>query len=213
MSNRGCLLLLLFLALAGNAKKVSAQTAALQVQVYDYAGLSPAVFHDMAARTQEILTDSGLAVEVDACARGTRTPCESHRGSTRQVVIRVVPGAGMKTNNARWQQLGMSVANHDGGTYASVFLGTAEERASEANVPRVVVLAYAAAHEVGHLLLGDQAHTPKGLMKATWSLDDFQAMAQNRFHFCPEQTRELTNRYGTGREAEVGVESAAASRR
>jgi hypothetical protein len=28
---------------------------------------------------------------------------------------------------------------------------------------------------------------PQGLMKAHWEIDDFQAMAQNRFHFSPEQ--------------------------
>ena len=99
----------------------------------------------------------------------------------------------------------MSVAGHDGGTYATVFLKPAEEKASDANLPRTIVLAYAAAHEVGHLLLGDQAHTPQGLMKATWDTNDFQAMAQNDFHFSPEQTRELTSRYGTAHQAEAGA--------
>jgi hypothetical protein len=53
MKNRGCFLLLPLLALAGNANSVLAQRSALQVQVYDYAGLSPAAFHEFAARTQE----------------------------------------------------------------------------------------------------------------------------------------------------------------
>jgi hypothetical protein len=211
MKNRGFFLLLL-LAPPGNANTVSAQTSALQVQVYDYAGLSPAALHEFIRRTQEILASSGISLEVDTCARGA-TPCESHSGSSRQIVIRVVPDTGKRMKNVRLKTLGLSVADHDGGTYASVFLKPAEEKASDANLPRIIVLAYAAAHEVGHLLLGDQAHTRQGLMKAHWETDDFQAMAQNRFHFSLEQTRELSARWGTARQVEVEADAMVAGRR
>jgi hypothetical protein len=212
MWNRGCFLLLPFLTLASGAKSVSAQAAALQVQVYDYTGLSRAAFHEFVTRTQQILTGAGVSVEVDACARGVSTPCESRRGSSRQVVIRVVAGAPRNDKKVRWQHLGRSIASHDGGTYASVFLKLAEDEGAEANLPRIVVLSYAAAHEVGHLLLGDEAHTPQGLMKADWTNEDFQAMAQNRFHFSPEQARELKRRYGAGGSAETGADTAIAAR-
>ena len=200
------------MTLAGNANTVSAQTSALQVQVYDYAGLSPAALHEFITRTQEVLASSGVSLEVDVCARGA-APCESHTGSSRQVVIRVVADTGKNMKNVRVEKLGMSVAGHDGGTYGTVFLKSAEEKASDANLPRSIVLAYAAAHEVGHLLLGDQVHTPRGLMKATWDTNDFQAMAQNNLHFSPEQTRELKSRYGTAHEAEAGADTEVAVRR
>jgi hypothetical protein len=213
MSDRGCYLLLLFLALASDPKSVSAQTAALQVQVYDYTGLKPAALQAFITRTQEILTAAGISVEVDACPRGGATPCESRRGSFRQVVLRVVAEAPKNSNQARWQHMGQSIATHDGGTYASVYLKLAEEEATETNLPRILVLSYAAAHEVGHLLLGDEAHTPQGLMKADWETDDFRAMAQNRFHFSAEQTRELNRRYGAGRPAGIGGDTSIAARR
>jgi hypothetical protein len=209
MSNRGCLVLLFLLTLAGNANTASAQTSALQVQVYDYAGLSPAALHQFIARTQEILASSGVSLEVDACSRGA-APCESHTGSSRQVVIRLVADRGKNGKNVRFETLGTSVAGHDGGTYASVFLKPAEEEASDANLPRTTVLAYAAAHEIGHLLLGEQAHTSQGLMKATWDTQDFQAMAQNGFHFSREQTRELTGRFGSGYRADTAAGTATA---
>src|ERR1700677_3307604 len=211
MKNRGCYLLLLLLTLAGYANTVSAQTSALQVQVYDYTGLNPAALHEFVARTQEILASSGISLEVDACARGG-APCESHTGSSRQVVLRVVADTGKSMKNIRWEKLGMSIADHDGGTYATVFLKAAEEKASDANLPRIVVLAYAAAHEIGHLLLGD-AHTPQGLMKATWVANDFLAMSQNDFHFSPEQARTLTSRYGAPRQADAGADQELAVRR
>jgi hypothetical protein len=45
-------------------------------------------------------------------------------------------------------------------------------------VPRVGV-----AHEAGDLLLGDLAHTQRGLMREIWDRKDYQAMNQNRLHF------------------------------
>jgi hypothetical protein len=202
--------LLLLLTLAGDANTVSAQTSALQVQVYDYTGLSPAAFHEFVARTQEILADSGVSLEVDPCARGAAA-CESHSGSSRQIVIRVIADTRKGTKNVRLETLGQSVADHDGGTYATVFLRAAEEKASDANLPRVVVLAYAAAHEIGHLLLGD-SHSPQGLMKATWGANDFLAMSQSDFYFSREQERKLTSYYGAPRQAEVGADTELAVR-
>jgi hypothetical protein len=210
MKNRGCYLLLLLLTLAGNASIVSAQASAVQVQVYDYTGLSPAAFHEFVTRTQQILAGSGVSLEVDACASGAG-PCESHSGSSRQIVIRVIADTCKGTKNVRLETLGQSVADHDGGTYATVFLRAAEEKASDANLPRIVVLAYAAAHEIGHLLLGE-AHSPQGLMKATWGANDFLAMSQNDLHFSPEQARKLLSHYGAPRQAEVDADTELAVR-
>ncbi len=203
--------MLLLLTLTSNPKTVSAQTSALQVQVYDYTGLSPAALHEFVDRTQQILASSGISLEVDVCTRGA-APCESHTGSSRQVVLRVIADTGKNMKNARWEKLGMSVADQDGGTYATIFLKPAEEKASDANLPRIVVLAYAAAHEIGHLLLGD-AHCPQGLMKAMWNMNDFQAMAQNNLHFSRGQARELTSRYGTPHQADAGADTELAVRR
>ena len=203
MKNRGCYLLFLLLTLAGNASSAFAQASAVQVQIYDYTGLSPAVFHEFVVRTQDILARSGVSLEVDACAKGAQ-PCESHTGGSRQIVIRVIadPPKGMKS--IRLEKLGQSVADHDGGTYATVFLRPAEEKASDTNLSRIVVLAYAAAHEIGHLLLGD-SHSPQGLMKATWGANDFLAMSQNDLHFSREQARKLTSSYGAPRQADAGA--------
>jgi hypothetical protein len=207
MKNRGCFFLFLFLLITrpGNAENVAVQAAALQVQVFDYAGLNPAETHELILRIQQILTSSGVSVEVDACVRDSEVLCESRSGSRRQVVIRVVNGPPTAGKNSRWQHLGQSFADRDGGAYATIFLEQAKEQAGEANLSSIVVLAYAAAHEVGHLLLGGQAHTPRGLMKPHWERDDFQAMAQSRLHFSTKQLEELASRYGT--QSSVGVDA------
>jgi hypothetical protein len=110
--------------------------------------------------------------------------------------VRIVAGNAKEMENARREPLGQSYADHRGGTMASIFLAPARDQAAAANVPWVLVLSYAAAHEVGHLLLGDRAHTSRGLMRAHWDRGDYMAMSQNRLHFTNEQALILADRYG-----------------
>jgi hypothetical protein len=196
MSNRCCSTVIVFLALAGNAETLSAQTSAVQVQVYDYADLNPGSLHKALALTQEILAEAGVSVQVKLCRGARAVPCESEPGSTRSLLIRVVAGGSKTKDSVVHRQLGQSIADREGGTYSSVFLERIQDAAAEANVPWDIVLAYAAAHEAGHLLLGSEAHTARGVMKAHWGREDFEAMNQHQFHFIDQQAHDLANRYG-----------------
>jgi hypothetical protein len=203
MSNRSLLFLILFLTLPGIS---SAQTPTVQVLVYDRAGLEPTTLHRFVERTKDILVTAGLSVQVEACARGAEDdPCATHTGSARRLQVRVIPRSAKSTTKAGHSPLGESFADHDGGTYASVFLDRVTDEAAETNVPMVTVLAYTAAHEIGHLLLGDETHTPRGLMKAKWDRNDFQAMCQGRLHFNEDQSRELANRFGVSRPENIAA--------
>ena len=115
--------------------------------------------------------------------------------------------------NVRRPPLGQSFVDAGGGGYASVFLSRVQDAADEAGVPRTIVLSYAAAHEIGHLLLGKDAHTPAGLMRANWDRSDFQAMDQLRLQFSNEQVRQLASRYGAAHQTEVRAETLIAVRR
>jgi hypothetical protein len=43
------------------------------------------------------------------------------------------------------------------------------------------------AHELGHLLLPQYSHSPKGLMRAQWSREDLEMAQYGRLQFTPEQ--------------------------
>jgi len=47
------------------------------------------------------------------------------------------------------------------------------------------VLACAIAHELGHLLMPDNAHAASGLMRAGWRRDDFNRADQGQLRFLP----------------------------
>jgi len=60
--------------------------------------------------------------------------------------------------------------------------------ASEPNV-----LAIAIAHELGHMLLPNQAHAKRGLMESPWNSGHFRSASAGLLHFSPE-TAELMKR-------------------
>ena len=182
--------------------KPTTQTAGVEVQVYDYAGLEPSTLQKFVRGTQEILSSTGISIHVVLCERTTAGSCES-LDTREKLLLRVVPGSAKKTNNAFYSPLGQSFVDHRGGKYGSLFLESIQDQASKANVPWLTVLDYAAVHEIGHLLLGDRAHTPRGIMKEHWDLNDYADMYQGWFHFSDEQIRQLRSLYPINTQVEV----------
>jgi hypothetical protein len=172
------------------------ETATLHIEIFDYAKLEPAALGRFLSLTQDILAGTGMSVQVSLCRGNGVLSCDGVAKVSQPLVVRIVAGNAKEMENARREPLGQSYADHRGGTMASIFLAPARDQAAAANVPWVLVLSYAAAHEVGHLLLGDRAHTSRGLMRAHWDRGDYMAMSQNRLHFTNEQALILADRYG-----------------
>lgn len=172
------------------------ETAVLHIGIYDYATLEPAALGHFLSLTKDILARTGMSVQVSLCRGNSAVACDGVAGISKPLVVRIVAGDAKTMKNAGREPLGQSYADHNGGTMASIFLAPARQQAAAANVPWVLVLSYAAAHEVGHLLLGDQAHTSRGLMKANWDRSDYIAMSQSHCHFTNGQALILASRYG-----------------
>jgi hypothetical protein len=80
------------------------------------------------------------------------------------------------------------------GHVAYVFYDRVEDFTRYARVRSVMsdisqVLAFAIAHELGHLLILDQSHSSTGIMRGSWGLDDFARIATGQLDFIPEQAR------------------------
>jgi hypothetical protein len=56
------------------------------------------------------------------------------------------------------------------------------------------LLGHTLAHEIGHILQGTDAHTPTGIMKARWTMDDFAAMVANALTFMPLDAERMRER-------------------
>jgi len=63
-----------------------------------------------------------------------------------------------------------------------VYYGAVEAYANSMKMPITVALGYVVAHEIGHVLLG-QEHTASGIMRAKWTSDDFARMHVRHLRF------------------------------
>ena len=146
--------------------------APVTVRVYD-AGVMPAADQTVALRAAAgVLAAAGIDVTWLACGDdATRThaiACEVPPGPA-ELSVRFVRLAGTPSHGQL--QLGYSLVDTrmGAGSLATVYVDRVHWIAAQAGADTAVVVGLAAAHEIGHLLLGTNAHTASGLMRAVWS--------------------------------------------
>jgi hypothetical protein len=79
----------------------------------------------------------------------------------------------------------------DRGHVAYVFQTRVDRIAEGYSAPRPIVLGAAIAHEMGHLLLPDNAHSKTGIMQGTWNQVDFRRAVHGQLVFTPEQVAQI----------------------
>ena len=119
------------------------------------------------------------------------TPAANCRGTADHpaLVLRILPQAMAERLARDNASLGFS-QNGDAvtpGFVASVFYHRVETLSVELGCARAVVLGYALAHEIGHLLLGTSSHSPQGIMRAQWTEKELLSASAGRFGFFPQQ--------------------------
>ena len=104
--------------------------------------------------------------------------------------------------------VGISFLGQDGrGYHADLFYEPIRQLQEETHASPSVILGHAMAHELGHLLLGANSHSPSGLMRAHWTGEDLTSASKGNLRFSPEQSLRIRNRIGSGEpgDAEITV--------
>ena len=166
--------------------------SSLTVIVYDYVGLKEA----MLSRSEQVATRVlGITVSWAHCTETikkarTGESCEQTAGPTA-LVIHVVPKNATR-RGASVRSLGYSVPDESGefGMYCGVFYDRVQQ-VSRLPINKADVLGHAMAHELGHLLLGVNAHTTDGLMSAQWTPRELALAAQGKMLFREEERRKI----------------------
>jgi len=140
-----------------------------------------------------ILDRSGIALVSLTCEAGravwtSGNPCQRERGAAEfwfHVVTR-------KPSRATTEMLGFTELDEStGSTSAGVFYSTAVELSDRYRCDVFQILGAAIAHEIGHLLLGANAHAPKGLMVPQWGPSQFEMISISELSFTSRQARLL----------------------
>jgi hypothetical protein len=91
--------------------------------------------------------------------------------------------------------MGISYLSADGtGCYADLFYHHAQLIHESSHVSVATILGHGLAHEIGHLLLGNNSHAPAGIMRARWQPADLTSASQGRLLFSPLESQQMRNK-------------------
>lgn len=162
------------------------------VLVYNYAGVP----HSTLAGAEVFAARSFRAAGIDLtwveCATSQDDTdrfraCEQADRS-RRLFLRIVPermAAGISRSGHSEDTLGIALVSH-----AFVLYERVQQIASEWRIPEHMILGRTMAHELGHLLLGENSHTARGLMQSRFALRDLTPESA-QFLFDPKQATRI----------------------
>ncbi len=114
-------------------------------------------------------------------------PCDNGLSST-DLMLRIIPKLfGTTRAKVSNDALGYAPVSTEGGVLATVFFNRVE--AVTKGGPVAPVLGNAMAHELGHLLLGQNAHSSEGIMRAYWNRDSLKLAQRGLLNFSTEQSQ------------------------
>jgi hypothetical protein len=185
---------------------------AVNVSVYDDAGVGLQTMVHAEEVASGVFRQAGVEVRWLNCSiRGVLTRASQDCGKAAyptNLQLRI-----LRSRKLRPEALGVSYLSKDGfGCYSEIFVEPEEQmrKVNHLAVGPEVLLGYAASHEIGHLLIGTNAHSGVGVMRAHWSVVDMIRAAQGNFGFNPAESLAMRERIAAG---SVGGETARADGR
>jgi hypothetical protein len=169
----------------------------ITITIYNYAQAPSGTLDEAEAVAARIFERAGIESlwrEHSATAAGSESIANTLR--TRNVVhftMHIIPRS-MAVRLASSQIcLGLSVvpSGNKRGDMAYVFYHRVQELARGRNLSAADSLGHAMAHEIGHLLLGTNSHSPTGLMRARWDRSDLLRAATGWLIFTDAEAERL----------------------
>jgi hypothetical protein len=160
----------------------------LVVETYNSAGVSSAVL----AHAQELAGSTLAAAGIDPVWH----PCPvKHvdacvvKPKARELDVRIVKA----TDAAARGSLGFAFVDVEerAGTLATIYLDRVDALARSAGIDTGDLLGRAIAHEIGHLILGTNAHAVYGLMRASWRADELHRNCPLDWMFSGREASEM----------------------
>ncbi len=171
-----------------------AATLLILIRTYDAFGV-PAHDLETAQRAADgALRTAGLHTEWTTCESVAEAGLASNRcvalPESGEVIVRIIGGPRVEKDDTTLGYAFVDTAAKQG-VLATLYAARIATLADQAGIERGTLLGRALAHEVGHLLLGTTAHTPRGLMRAQWTLDELRRRIENDWLFSGTEAAEI----------------------
>jgi Aspartyl protease len=168
---------------------------AITVAIYDDVRLSPQVLAEAQDEAMRVYQKAGVTISWIVCKSSNMEAeadvrCQDSPTATR-LNLRIVPHASKASDGI----FGVAFLSAEGtGAYTDVSYNSAEELDQEWHVGLARVLGHVMAHELGHLLLGSNAHSRQGIMCPRWHGDELHLASKGSLLFSEDQARFMRER-------------------
>lgn len=182
-------------AVLGTALGRARPAVILTVSVFNDARLPPLVMEEAKQRAEEVFERAGVSLNwLDCGSPGRRRPDRGCLALSfpEHLSVRLIEG--LQERNG--EVYGQSYLDARGqGNYANVYISALASSKALSLVKEGDLLGYIVVHELGHLLLGGNSHSPEGLMRAKWQVAELHEAASGTLGFSAEQAQRMRARY------------------
>jgi hypothetical protein len=168
---------------------------AITVAIYDDVHLSQQVLADAEDEAARVYQKAGVALSWIEC-KSSKTDVEpdlrcQDPPSTTHLSLRIIPHASKSGDGI----FGVAFLSPEGtGAYSDVSYNSVEELDRDWHVGLARVLGHVMAHELGHLLLGSNAHSREGIMCPRWHAGELRLASMGTLLFSEEQAQFMRDR-------------------
>ena len=182
--------------------------AKVTVLVHNYAHLPAQILIEAQDRASRIFRRAGVEIELADCPLNDEDPslypkCPATLDVT-QLFLRIFPSTATKVDIGGEAFVAARIAN--------IFWTRVEEQAQRQNASAPRFLAHTVAHELGHLLLGSNSHSPVGIMIARWDAPTVTRIYQDGLYFNRQQSELIRSEINKRKDQLRAVESALLTR-
>lgn len=180
-------------------RQVSSPTAyTITLRVYDYVHLDRKILSTAEAEAAGILGRAGVSVRWVDCPTSHAVVADFPDCQTppqlNDYFLSILSNEMTATQGNSEDAMGAADDSDHGSRRAAIFFNRIDSLAGGDQAPANVLMGRVIAHEIGHLLLGPNAHSRTGIMKAAWSARELGMLAAHEMFFTPEQSSRIEAR-------------------
>ena len=166
----------------GALRQANGTGTAFVVHVYNYAHFSDGLLGQAESEAERLFSRAGVDPVWVACPQSAE--CRATTGLT----VNLVPQSGVKAPG-EWHEFGYAVH-----TTAWICAGSLQPVVASRVASWPAVLGYVMAHELGHLLLGENSHSPDGVMRRHFGVPEWTRAARGQIFFSAAEGEKMRDR-------------------
>ena len=176
----------------------AANRSPVTVSIHNDAGIPSGIVLEAEAEASRIFRHAGLEIRWLNCPLPAAGPVDPAQCAVADFPLHLQLRIAKRSLNLNEFTMGVSYLSADGiGCYADLFYDRAEHLHEVNGVGLASILGHAIAHELGHLLLGNNSHSPAGIMRARWQPADLASAGKGALLFSTIESRAMKNRLDT----------------